>query len=500
MFPNSPYPGCSWPLTQHMGVITSRNLYQILFAAVSYREANDPVSEINNYIIINGLLTPNVRADSGQPDAWRDYQQILSELGLIYSTKLRRLITPTPLGLAYLDGSIGYSELITLQALRYQYPNGHKLNIDVSLRAALAGSAFATALQLTELQRMAGVRVRPTVLAWRALKELRALGEGARLTIDEVQNYLMRCSSSNDVSACVQAIVTARHGGVRLPPLRRARRNAQDWIKFWLKTLLFGGRDGAHAYIEQSAYAIQNAADIDATCGALEAEASFWAPRQLDATDRLRWYSFYGTVDLSIPMVQAQQGVTGQDEFAFGREADIPEEEETPYDGGQMSLRPFDAATFLGNAHAQGTGDTIYSAYDASLAHRQHRAHDLMVLLIANACAARGARVHDDPHTVDLLVEYHNLEFIVEVKSVTPLNFVNRLRYALGQVWHYDYLRAQQSQRDRRKVIGLAAAVPPDSWSSQFLNYHLDIDLLSLDGSHLRVDSTSPVAKELFSP
>jgi|TARA_B100000315_G_C14096296_1_gene371626 hypothetical protein len=69
-----------------MGVITPRILYHILWAGATYASTDDPAANITNYFIANRLLTPNVRSDSGQPDAWRDYQQILSELGLIVST------------------------------------------------------------------------------------------------------------------------------------------------------------------------------------------------------------------------------------------------------------------------------------------------------------------------------------------------------------------------------------------------------------------------------
>jgi len=119
MYPDSPYPGYTWSMNHHMGIVNSHSLYHTLYAAALHAASADPSADINNYLIANNLLTANVRTDSGQPDAWRDYQQILSELGLIFSTKRVKRITPTPLGLAYLDGSIGFSQIMTLQAFRY---------------------------------------------------------------------------------------------------------------------------------------------------------------------------------------------------------------------------------------------------------------------------------------------------------------------------------------------------------------------------------------------
>jgi len=105
----------------------------------------------------------------------------------------------------------------------------------------------------------------------------------------------------------------------------------------------------------------------------------------------------------------------------------------------------------------------------------------------------------EDPSSVDLLIEYEQHEFIVEVKSVTPRNFIARLRYAIGQLLQYDYLRSAESPLPRRKVIALAAQVPMDSWCVPFLNNHLNIDLLSLSGRELRVNSLNELTNRLFS-
>ena len=121
-----------------------------------------------------------------------------------------------------------------------------------------------------------------------------------------------------------------------------------------------------------------------------------------------------------------------------------------------------------------------------------------MVLLIAHVCQGKGADVYEDPNSVDLLVIFRKTDFIIEVKTVTAENFVARVRYAMGQVLHYDYLRSLQSLAPRRKVLALAAQLPPDSWAVPFLNTHLDTDLLSLQRGILRIDSFSALSTELF--
>ena len=116
MFPDLPHPGHSWRLTHHMGPVTADHLYHILWAANAFARNRDPAADINVYLNSNEQWTANVRTDSGQPDGWRDYQQVLSELSLIYSVEVMNPITLTTLGLALLDGSLGFSEVMTLQA------------------------------------------------------------------------------------------------------------------------------------------------------------------------------------------------------------------------------------------------------------------------------------------------------------------------------------------------------------------------------------------------
>jgi hypothetical protein len=196
-----------------MGRVTPEHLYHILWAANRFSRNPDPPADINSYLIANQQWTANVREDSGQPDAWRDYQQALSELGLIYSREVLPGITPTTLGMAFLDGSLGFSEIMTLQALRLQYPNGHHVMMSAVHRAELAGTMYANVGSFAELHALSGVLIRPAVLVWRVLRRLLELGSASELTVNEFESYLMRCSTNADFAACADAIHAARSGG-----------------------------------------------------------------------------------------------------------------------------------------------------------------------------------------------------------------------------------------------------------------------------------------------
>lgn len=282
-----------------MGVATAQHLYHILWAANEFARNPDPAADINNYLIANAQLTPNVREDSGQPEGWRDYQQMLSELGLIFSSRLIRQITLTPLGLAYLDGSMSFSEIMTLQALRLQYPNGHHLQMSPAIKGAIAGTPFAAARKLAELQHRAGVMIRPAVLAWRVLQRLRERNADAEISVDEFESYLMRCSTNAEFATCADAIIRARTQGVALPGLGdNQRRNAQDWLKFLNNTTIFSATDDHRPVLSLSAFGSQHTDEIDEMCTALENPATFWEPGTISHADRVRWYAEFGGVDL----------------------------------------------------------------------------------------------------------------------------------------------------------------------------------------------------------
>ena len=480
-----------------MGRVTPEHLYHTLWAANRFSRNADPAADINSYLIANQQWTANAREDSGQPDAWRDYQQSLSELGLMYSLEVLPQITPTPLGLALLDGSMGFSEVMTLQALRMQYPNGHHVMMGTPQRDELAATAYASVASFVELQELTGVMIRPAVLAWRILRRLTELGGAPGLSVTEFESYLMRCSTNADFAACAAAIHAARRGGATLARLgKRQRRNTQDWMKFLGLTSIFSVTDERQPVLTLSGFGAQHIAELDEICTALENPATFWQPGTVSQADRLRWYSQFGGVDLAVPELPAVESTPEQREFVGGlEEDDLRGGFEDGVTGGRIELREFQGIQL---PTPVPPNLTIQSVYSADLSNRAHRLHDQMVLLIAETCRAKGAVVFEDPGSVDLLVQHQQREFIVEVKSVTPRNFIARLRYALGQVLHYDFLRTPVSQLARRKVIAFAAQIPPTSWSVPFVNDYLDIDLLTLEAGALRVYSPSPAAVRLF--
>lgn len=494
MYPSLPYPGYSWSMNHHMGVVNERNLQAVVWAANAFRQNHDPGYDINNYLIANNIFTKNVRADSGQPDTWRDYQQILSELGLLISTRRQRQITLTSIGLAFIENTISYHELITLQALRYQYPNGHKTTISPALRQRLNGTPYQDIRTLTELQFSIGVLVRPAVLVWRVLRGLQQAKANPVLSIEEVQKFLVPCINHNDTEQVINTIISARQTktiDINLKPSR----DIQEWFRFLLITPLFSTGLGSGTSITISDFGIQTASEIDDICLNLENPETFWVPDFSPQSNNLIWYAEYGSIDLSINVVSNQEDILNTEISDF--------DEEREFSGTEIqdiNLRPFNPDNLFQDEQSTDSDRLSKSqvTYDKSLSTSQYILHDKMIKLIADICTQNGGQVFDDPRSLDLFVDFQSYEFLIEVKSVNPRTFVKRLRLALGQLLHYDYLRSLESQVPRRKVVALAARVPSNSWCIPFLNSYLDYDLLALGTKGLEVNSNFDLSRRLF--
>jgi hypothetical protein len=465
-----------------MKLISQGSLYSLLYAAYTYASYRFPAERINEYLVVNGVVPPNIRRDSQLSDVWRDYQQVLSELGFMYSTKVTAgIIEPTPCGLHLLDNESKFREILTGQVLLYQYPNGGKREY--------ASEQIAN-----------GVLIRPAALVWRIINLISQQGSSGYLTSIEIRDFLMHCCKHSDSLSCANSIIDFRQTGHSISPnlLPNAGRNATDWITLLTNTLLFKSANiGNTKGIALSDYAINNSSEINELMLSLEDESSFWNPPLIDDFVRREWYSFYGAlrieVDLPIKDVEMDdidvETNRDEQEVGFGTAGDV-------------ELRPFDS-TRLNFNHENRLlhGRTIESSYDAGMVANRHRLHDTMVIYIAGICSQKGAEVLDDPKSIDLFVKYNATEYLIEVKTITARNYIKRLRYAVGQLFHYDFMLNRELP-NRRKVLAFPSIIPSASGFLPFCNVHMGFDVLSLiptsEGQMLHCDSNDVETQQLF--
>ena len=486
MYPEIPFDGLTWPITQHAGVISKTVLRGLLEACslCAGQPANSKL--INDYLINKGILTANYRSDSQQEDAWRDYQQILSELGLIFSTQISPKIILTPVAVAFIDGTISFEELLTLQLFKYQYPNGHKTQISPSLRNSFPEGAFEYE-SVAHLQAISGIQIRPAVLIWTVLMQLYKNGYEPSVSVDEMQRYIVRCTKNSDATLCVAAIISGRVGMISYEPLMRARRNMQDWMKLLGITPLF---DIVQNKLQLSKYSIDNASELQDMCDSLCNPNSFWIP--IGSQYKWDWFSFYGNIDLSIALIPHKTDDSAHNE---SNEAVIIDDDSLSITSRNVDLQPFTEIQHF----ETNTQRRIVSEYDYRKSQKGKNLHDSMVNLIAQRCVANGASVFADPKTIDLFVKYTDYEYLIEVKSITPTNFVARLRYAIGQVHQYNFLLPCDASVNRRLVVAFTADIPSNSWSIPFITNYMSMDLLTLHSSCLKVCSNQKMTHRLFS-
>jgi hypothetical protein len=230
-YPALPFENQTWRISHHQGILTPKVLNALLFAASTYQESRDPTQEINNYLVTNGIVPPNIREDSQQADVWRDYQQLLPELGLIQSTRSAAKIQLSPVGLSFLDGGIGFTELMTTQTFRWQYPNGHNTQ-----RSKGDTSSMGFAAQ----QAAAGILIKPAVLIWQVLDALTTPTTPGRLAAAEIELFLIPAMTHDDVPLVLEAIKRNRELRLAFPSGQtKQRRNASDWMKRLGQTYAF---------------------------------------------------------------------------------------------------------------------------------------------------------------------------------------------------------------------------------------------------------------------
>ena len=498
MYPNVPYDGYTWPITQHAGILNKEVLTGLINACIPLNGKAVDSDAINEYIISRGLVTENLRSDSNKIEAWRDYQQILSEFGLIYSTKISDKIILTPIAVAFADGLMTYEELITLQALKYQYPNGHKTDISSSLRSTLNESIVGFT-SLTELLSLYHIKVRPAVVIWNVLYELYKNTGNRSITVDELQTFVIRCTSHNDIPYCVSNIISFRASGeTDIQPLTRARRNMQDWCKVLSQTPLFsltGTRQ--KPYLTLTNYSIENAESIWEICNQLSEDTSFWSMPSLDKTEyKYNWFAFYGNMNTENQFIPCSNDEVSPENLSNDHVTNVSDDEHSPmpthHNG--VTLRPFETINFPRNPNHR----MVISEYDYNKSRVGSLLHDSMVNLIAYECTSKGANVYVDPRTVDVFIVYKDHEFIVEVKSITPSNFIARLRTAIGQVHQYNYLLESRTNTPRRLGLAFTANVPSKSWQVPFVRDYLNMDMLCLDSGQLILHSNNHLSKELY--
>ena len=480
-----PYPGHSWSFTQHSVGLDPGTLYGFLKCAAPFEgEVEGYDDRITDLMIASGILTANRR--DGAADAWRDYQQLLAELGLIYSTKICRALTISEVGHMFLAGEIGFAELVGVQALRFQYPNGQKSTVQKRLREALRAESVTPPATLIELQTDRQILLRPGTLVLRVLLELAAAGMAPAISVSECQAFLIPCRTNGEWPACVGEIRAHRASPTDLDHVNRhSRRNIQDWFRLLSKSDYF--REYESDQIGLSDLALANLQEIRAYCATLEGAESFWIAPGVDIQSRMTWFNWFGHVPFQAQMILRNDLSDDPEYTTDNYVAGIEEEDEDASSwargSGGLNLRPVDLE-HLGRMTPYEPSRDIDSLVEglrrgAQKRHAKTLLHDRIVKELAESFIAQRATVVSDPDSVDLLATWPSGDSAVfEVKTVTRRSLQVRLRTAIGQIQEYAYRRRSDGGGVTDRVIVVNTELDETAWQKTFLTDYLDIGLI----------------------
>ncbi|TWD65807.1 hypothetical protein FB445_1143 [Vibrio crassostreae] len=441
----------SWALTQHAKVIND-DFQKFAELAYKYRGRKEFSDELNKDIINEGILTENDR--DGKSSPWRDYQQVLPTLGCVISTKTEPSLTFTQIGSLAAKGEINFSEFITIQALRLQYPNGNTLSNGIY-----------------ESQLKVGLSVKPGLLVLETLLELEVSKENvtATLSTDECQHFLVP-HLNNDLN--LEPLIEAkkiRGSGFKATRNASTRRNVQDWFQLLANTLLFDvakrtSSKGGASELKLSKLAKENLEQIKLLVNGLKAEG-YWKPEnhtlekgKPEKAVRLDWFNYYGSLpnqdlySLWLPKLEIRDDL--DDDISPDMRISEP-----------AAIRFVEVEDSITSYKGSYTGSSIgKSGIESRL--KASAKHEKMILTLDAYFKSNGFTTRADPDSVDIYAYNDKKTFLIEAKTTNLKNFSKQVRQAIGQLFEYRF----RLDVDASLIIAISTTLDEESFYVRFLN------------------------------
>jgi hypothetical protein len=474
-----PYPGYSWSFNHHMGRVNSREVFALLESAYRFREYPNYRPLVNQALVAEGVFTPNIRKDSGQVDAWRDYQQILSELGLIYSTKYIKQPHLTSIGLMYIDGTIGYSELFSSQVLAYQYPNGHKTDISPALGKELSQVGMRIPATRTELDANSGILVKPGVLILQVLVELYRQNHSPTLNSHECLLALVPTIRNSDWQDAYARLLNLRQAGEKADVDSRRLRDIQEWFQFLDRSDFAVKEDNK---ISLSPMALAEIEQLQTILDFHNDPITFWIPQSSSSKSEnaLAWYGFFGSPSIESQWIAPDE--LRSQEYLSNNYPDIELLDEidspsTVVDVSEINLRPFlPSIPKIVDVNVDVNVENIVRG--RIRLRDKTRQHQEIIAQLATRLTELSYNVTDDPNSVDLLAEKNGYETIFEIKTINRRNFQPRIRLGVGQLSEYRYRRQIQTQVRPTSILVLSNTFKMQQWEPNYFSSEVNIGIL----------------------
>ncbi len=473
-----PYPGYSWSFNHHMGRVNSREVFALLESAYQFRQHPNYRTLVNQALVAGEVFTANIRADSGQVDAWRDYQQILPDLGLIYSTRYIRQPQLTPIGLMYIDGTIGYSELFSTQILAYQYPNGHKTDISPAVKRELSQAGITIPPNRTELDANSGILIKPGVLILQVLVELYRRGYVPALDTRECLLALVPTIRNSDWQEAFTRLLQIRQTGDTSEADNRRLRDVQEWFQF-LGQSDFAVKEKNTIYLVHKALA--EIEQLQAVLDFHTDPATFWIPQSsVERKNALSWYGFFGSPSIESQWITPDELRSQEylsENYPDHELLDKIDSSAVTAEDSEINLRPF-SPNVPETVDVNTPVNVENIIQGRSRLRDKTRQHQEIVARLAARLTELSYNVADDPNSVDLLAEKNGLETIFEVKTINRRNFQPRIRLGVGQLSEYRYRRQLQTQVRPSSILVLGNTLQLPRWAHDYFSSDVNIGLL----------------------
>ncbi|WP_269318172.1 hypothetical protein [Exiguobacterium sp. KJ 601] len=450
------YEGYSWSLTQHLGRIADSNiLYELLKAGHYYRNFQDREYHINNHLSELKLLPPNMR--NGKSDIWRDYQQILPEIGLMMSTRYKKTPELTNLGFQWLDKEVSFENLITNQALRYQYPNGYKLQMPKGFRKTGEKSR-------AEIDHKYGILIKPGTLILRTLIEVNksneAIFKDKSLGVDEVALSLLPIKRNSDWQSALDNLKNARNS-THLTIDSRIKRHIQEWFRFLNYGNIF--ELGQQRLRLTSTNSIE---ELEEICNYHENIDTFWSPIDFQNLKRLQtsWFDYYGNISIDNFWVKKEEKIF------------VKENPEEFINDGSINLVDFVEQNKVFRDDIKRNEKARKFNYEDF--ENNSILHEIIVNELNLILKNNNFLNFIDTNSIDLYSKREDTHIIFEVKTVSPKNLMVRIRLGIGQLLEYRY-RMQISQNiEPQSYLVINGNFILPLWVKNYLMFHLKVGLI----------------------
>jgi len=506
-----PYAEYTWSISQHMRKATkdSRLIFTLLEGAALYGREKGYSDKITSHVIKKKLIPPNIR--ESRPQIWRDYQQVLVELGLIVSTRYTAgSVIVTPIGLMLLDGLLGVRELLTTQALRYQYPNAYKLSVPNAVRQQLADERSEEEINRAAIDHLHGVLIKPAVLVLRILLEQMDGNERPKITNRECAAALMPIRKNSEWPMALAELLKLRRERIIPQVDVRALRHIQEWFSLLSATDFFSEKNGVLTLSDAMFSDIPAAAEV---CAYQEELSTYWySPAGNNVSEWVHsWFSYYGAPELNSQWTISSPSLTKEyvnENYPKGIEIlDVEDAYALPRDfqdwSGKIRLQPFGRTEEDFETHSSTNrlgSSAALVRLERGIARRQKstRLHEYVVTLVAKKLSESGFNVFEDPQSVDLLASKDGSESIFEIKTVTPRNLIPRLRLGVGQLSEYRY-RLQTPKGIRPNgVLVLSSDTNPPPLIKSFFRDEVQLGLVGLSAGEKFISHTSGLLEDLL--